>query len=236
MPYHDSPALTNVFYDIPWLCVPSSRLGNISIEPLHPPGVLLGGSGTGSGKPSKLAALAAARKKNQDQKKQEGQASEVRESPMSGTNQESSSVALLDKLSIRGGAESGDSGEQRNAPEAKPTFQMNVESKPEPRRYKRQKVQDEQDEPPVVEDPTPAADEAELDLQAKMNEVRAAPSMFASTLAGPAIPTHEEVNVARNRLPLPVSSDHDSRNFDPFAAPSPDDLVNNAQAKGSKRG
>ena len=76
------PAST-FFNDCPWFNIPEERRGEILVEPLHRHGGLLGGaSSQGDGKPSKLAVLAAARRKkgNEDQ---------------SG-NSANSSVAILD--------------------------------------------------------------------------------------------------------------------------------------------
>ena len=55
--------------DCPWLNLDSSRLGTIIPQPLYPSVGLLGGSSTpSSGKPSKIAALAAARRRQADEK------------------------------------------------------------------------------------------------------------------------------------------------------------------------
>ena len=58
------------FKDSPWSKIPTDRRGEIIIEPRYPRGGLLGGSAPkdGKGKVSKLAALAAARKRKEDEK------------------------------------------------------------------------------------------------------------------------------------------------------------------------
>lgn len=71
------------FKDAPWCNIPQNRRGEILIEPLYPPGRLLGGS-PGSGKVSKLAALAAARRTRENARPESGSVT--------------SSVTLLDKL------------------------------------------------------------------------------------------------------------------------------------------
>ena len=54
-------AAADWFKDVPWFNIPPEREGVILAEPVYPPLRLLGGSA----KPSKLAALAAARKKKE---------------------------------------------------------------------------------------------------------------------------------------------------------------------------
>lgn len=54
--------VVNFFKDSPWLDIPEDRKGEILIEPLYPPGKLLGGAPAQETKVSKLAALTAARK------------------------------------------------------------------------------------------------------------------------------------------------------------------------------
>ncbi|KAL8656937.1 MAG: hypothetical protein Q9226_002426 [Calogaya cf. arnoldii] len=57
------------FADAPWRNVPPERQGEILIQPLYPQGGLRGGSfGAGDAKISKIAALAAARKKKENEK------------------------------------------------------------------------------------------------------------------------------------------------------------------------
>jgi elongation factor 1 alpha-like protein len=74
------------FKDAPWLNIPENLRGEILIEPLYPPGRLLGGASS-QGKVSKLAALAATRKKRGS------------ETAKAKSQSSTASVALLDKLS-----------------------------------------------------------------------------------------------------------------------------------------
>ena len=78
----------DVFKDVPWFNVPLYRRAEITIEPLLPRGRLFGGSSDGVPKVSRLAALAAARRKKENEK-----------ANIPGSkNPPSKSIALLDKL------------------------------------------------------------------------------------------------------------------------------------------
>ncbi|PHH65938.1 hypothetical protein CDD81_886 [Ophiocordyceps australis] len=68
-PVQTRRCLHTEFDDMPWLHVPEHRIAHL-IPPLQPKGGLLGG-GDGSPRMSKLQALAAARKKKQDAKKEQ---------------------------------------------------------------------------------------------------------------------------------------------------------------------
>jgi elongation factor 1 alpha-like protein len=59
------------FQDCPWLNVPSHRRAEILVKPVLPRFGLLGGSSTGEGKMSKLAALAAKRRQKENEKRQD---------------------------------------------------------------------------------------------------------------------------------------------------------------------
>ncbi|RPB29514.1 hypothetical protein L211DRAFT_799898 [Terfezia boudieri ATCC MYA-4762] len=80
--------------DAPWGAISSDRRANIVIEPIHPRGGLLGGSGVG--KTSKLAALAKARKAAAEKKQQESSAGNV-------GKEEKGAVGLLSKLAEKKG-------------------------------------------------------------------------------------------------------------------------------------
>jgi len=77
--------------DAPWGAISSDRGGVIVVEPIHPRGGLLGGSGRG--KTSKLAALAKARKAAAEKKQQEASAGK----------EEKGAVGLLSKLAAKKG-------------------------------------------------------------------------------------------------------------------------------------
>ena len=80
-----------IFKDAPWLNIPGDRFSHILVEPLYPPGRLLGGASTSGGKMSKLAALAAARRKEKSEKDNE-----------TPSQKPTASVALLDRLRQNG--------------------------------------------------------------------------------------------------------------------------------------
>ncbi|KAI9805964.1 MAG: hypothetical protein M1825_000578 [Sarcosagium campestre] len=86
MPHRDNHILSasDYFKGIPWLGLPDSMKGEVIIEPLLPRGGLLGGSSasSGQGKSSKLAALAAARRKRDDGKRPRFNENEDRSNPV----------------------------------------------------------------------------------------------------------------------------------------------------------
>ena len=125
-------------------------------------------------------------------------------------------VALLDKLNVKDSRPSENkqtltkypTRKRSQTPEVKLVQENELESEPVPKR-------------PVVEFP----------------DLRAQPSMFGATLCGPAEPaeTGEDGDVLPS-FPLPYTTLEAFRKADPFANPSPDDVVRQAQARGAKRG
>lgn len=196
-------------------------------------GRLLGGSGNGQGasKPSKLAALAASRKKAKEQKNQNAQETlhRPRETPEPTTSPLSTS--LLDRLSIHEQDSSGKEREQINQSNDKDGSSQDL-ARSAPRRYKRQKVQEEEPPKAVMPDNALCLEMERKDHQDfHANDLRAAPSMFATILAGdnPGAQMHTQQNPSYISV-LPNSSTHN-----PFAEPNSDERVNSAQAKGSRR-
>lgn len=205
------------FKDSPWLMVPQDRLGEILIEPLHPRGRLLGGASKQDSAPkSKLAALAAARKKKENQRAEDGQPA-------------TSSVALLDRLAAKSRdtkatAELPTTGQRPRGSVAEQAD--NVQK----RKYPARKVSDVTPSPARLLIP-PSSSESETTLGPnveKRPEVTpaAAPSIFAQIMLG--FPSN-------TKAPGSESSDHyilrdpePYTEFD-FAGPSPDDVVLKAQ-------
>ena len=226
------------FQDSPWLNIPLDRQAEILIEPLHPPGRLLGGSSQGGPKISKLAALAAARKKKENEKNATND--------IKPTN---TSVALLDKLSIN--SPSRDSMPEQSpgvlsrsiALQEKAQVPMAISS---PRKYPARKPQSPiPPQDPKINEDRPADDSQESSEEALPSV--ATPSIFARTMLGPALGSTTKYRIMANpALPAYFSplmfSDVNYAESDPFAGPSPDDIVANAQsaskglAKGSKKG
>ncbi|KAH0269103.1 hypothetical protein KCU71_g19229, partial [Aureobasidium melanogenum] len=131
---HTNPA--DLFNGIPWFNVPEERVGCIVSEQVRPPLRLLGGTG----KPSKLAALAAARKKKEAEQKaaQEGAQSE----------KPAGVASLMDRLGTRSAQPANQEnikpGDATQQPETR-TFPIRKRKSPSP--------------PPPVEDRRPAAPE-----------------------------------------------------------------------------
>lgn len=194
------------------------------MTPQHsfPRGRLLGGaSNAGGGKPSKLAALAASRRKAQEEKRQQ----EKHQSSQG--DAASSSVALLDKLSF--GPKEADGGAK--LPDAPHHPNATLEAKP--RTYKRQRIEGRQQEPAPVSSTAPEEPLPEKVQQLEPQEdLRNAPSAFAATLFGPEMPSSSK---SKNAMSLSYPHNRKQTNHNPFSSPSPDDLVNSAQAKGPQR-
>ena len=218
------------FRDCPWLRIPPARQGIILIEPLYPRGGLLGGSGEAVPKVSKLAALAAARKKKENEKADERDPKAV-----------SSSIALLDKLKIGDkpnaeGKRSTGEANDRLGKSARLHLSHTTSTSPhttrEARKYPTKKPKAPPEPSPSLqaeEAPTPVEDIPEPPAALLAN-----PSAFARTIFGhPTVPTLiEPSRVSFSPYILNVAETN------PFAGPSPDDIVANAQnsSKGLKKG
>ena len=209
------------FKDSPWLNIPEDRLGEILIEPLHPPGRLLGGTSKQDGKPkSKLALLAEARKRKENQRPDESETT-------------TSSVALLDRLG----------GKPRESKRVKASHPLNPSSEDQ---TMEPNTNSQRSKYPVRKAPE-ASLLAQLPQQAKSeigssapgstgaNELRsapvAAPSSFALAMFGSTFKTQEmnlHCSLAHSLKPFP---NHAESNF---TGPSPDDTVLEAQRSKGK--
>ncbi|RLL99620.1 hypothetical protein CFD26_108194 [Aspergillus turcosus] len=226
------------FRDSPWLNVPAHRKGEILIEPLYPRLGLLGGAPESSGKVSKLAALAAARKKKETNKA----ASAVPTTPgLAGTPEKApvesklASLSLRERLAGNGKAQKpSESGQLprtlgRGTPLESPLAQKKLS--PEPLKLKSPETIPVE---PATEKLSVGEEEKE---QPKVN-IRAPPSTFASTIVGantrPQIT--EPSHLYSNTVDLMQIYGQDLTEPFDFAGPSPDDVVLNAQssAKGFK--
>lgn len=213
------------FKDAPWLNVPKDRCGEILIEPLYPPGKLLGGSPLQGGKVSKLAALAAARKKKDEEKNQDAP-----------SQTSTTSVALLDKLSRKGSTKKplgqvvqpdlklpvSENGSMAQLPQSQPQFYPS-------RNRKNSSIlfQGEKDTLDSHLLPTPGA--GSFGLKPARVAPIAAPSSFARAMFGMSNSVQEHLPKRMKMMftlpQVPVS--YAEKN--PFAEPSPDDIVRNAQ-------
>lgn len=232
-PPHFSAA--DFFRDSPWLNVPAHRKADILIEPLYPRLGLLGGAPESGGKVSKLAALAAARKKKEGDKASTAapaQNAEVNKTPVPSTEQKGASLSLRERLAGNGKIPKPE-GAQSPRPLGKLSHpgSHSPQKKPSPELVKQNgasqvnsaNVQQELTAGPLVK--------KEEKEQPTVN-IRASPSTFASTIVG---------DVTRPKLtePSPLFStsldlmeiygQNLTEPFD-FTGPSPDDVVLNAQS------
>ncbi|THX53950.1 hypothetical protein D6D11_04307 [Aureobasidium pullulans] len=189
-------------------------------EQVRSPLRLLGGTG----KPSKLAALAAARKKKEADQKAAQEAGQ--------SEKPTGTPSLMDRLGTRS---------------AQPTSQENTKpgdaSQPETRSFpiRRRKSPSPplpaEDRRPSAPEPTSVATPEPVSKPAE--NVRAGPSIFASTMCGGSSrrrPSHQDTAVlSQNILPAIYGHDANLANTNAFSGPSPDDVVMQAQAKGSAR-
>lgn len=217
-------SVEDFFRDSPWLNVPEHRRGAILIEPLHPPGRLLGGSGNDQDAPprSKLAALAAARKK--------------KENVSTASKETNSSVALLDKLGtklrttkIDGQSTQNHAGQPEtiSKPSSLPSKKYPTKKRQAPEPSEVRSV-DYKRTQPILER------QVAEDLPIVAPPPTARPSTFARTLFGPsAASLPPSIASTQTSILYPAYTKTDTKN-DPFAGPSPDDVVTKAQnSKGS---
>jgi elongation factor 1 alpha-like protein len=175
----------------------------VMVPPLYPKGGLMGGSSDGAPKMSKIQALAAARKKMAQEQKA-SHSHEV-DKPMAG-------------LSLEENVKPSD-------------FTQASSSKPSSRGFPLRKRKDSnphEKAPPPVEKPRPidiveaTVEEAPIDL--------AEPSAFANTMFST---SGRQPPPSTNYLTHPYLAAAASFSANPFAGPSPDDVVIAAQSKGS---
>lgn len=198
--------MIDFFWDTPWGQVPTYRNGNLQPLESYPAGGLLGGAP----KSSKLAALAAARKKQHDEKRLGHNPDLSSESP--------SAVSLLDKL-----VKSPDDGLQSPTSPQSPT-----ESAFSPSLIFRRKTDALQMETPTPEEP----EQPEFPVP-PVERMKANPSLFARALCGPeSTSVREDETSTIPPFELPYAK-HQQYKADVFSKPSPDDVVLAAQRKGT---
>ncbi|RDW80998.1 putative translation elongation factor EF-1 subunit [Aspergillus mulundensis] len=228
-PSHPHFSAAEFFRDSPWLNIPANRKADILIEPLYPRLGLLGGAPeNGGGKVSKLAALAAARKRKEGDK---APASTPGHDIQSANEAKGAPLSLRERLASKQVKQESSpslqslkrqSPPQEKSPEPKPTIpaatsledavkDLQIEDK--------QRLDEEKEEPPAV-------------------NIRAPPSTFAATIVGddtrPKLT--EPSHLFTDTLDLMKIYGQDLAEPFDFAGPSPDDVVLNAQssAKGFK--
>lgn len=246
MPAYPAPCLhstahfsvADFFRDCPWLNVPPHRKADILVEPLCPRLGLLGGAPESGGKVSKLAALAAARKKKEGEKN----AATPVAVPPSNPQLEKTEVPLPElrgtPLSIRDRLAANNAKSPKPAEENASLQRLSKPGLPTSSLARKPSPDKSQPAAPSMPPPVPGTEvpsEKELDDQKPKIDIRASPSTFASTIVGTtAIPTPEPSHLHSNSVDLlRIYGQNHAEPFD-FADPSPDDVVLNAQntAKG----
>ncbi|KAE8374657.1 P-loop containing nucleoside triphosphate hydrolase protein [Aspergillus bertholletiae] len=238
-PPHFSAA--DFFRDSPWLNVPAHRKADILIEPLYPRLGLLGGAPESGGKVSKLAALAAARKKKEGDKAATtapAQNAETDKTTTPSAEQKGASLSLRERLAGNGKLQKPE-GAQSPRPLGKLSRlgSHSPQKKPSPGPVKQNgvapvspvKLQRDITAKPLVKE--------EEKEQPTVN-IRASPSTFASTLVGDAVRpkmTEPSPLFPTSMDLMEIYGQDLTEPFD-FTGPSPDDVVFNAQssAKGFK--
>lgn len=214
---------SDYFRGISWRLdeIPTSRLSNMVLEPEHPRGRLLGGAS----KPSKLAALAAARKKKGEEKRTE--------TPTPESAQSDRVVALLDRLNLKKDKE----------PPLAPAEPAERSVKRTKFMSSRQKEQNQQAaDAPTGIDPMEKAPPTAEERPIPVANIRALPSMFAKAIckqptASATLMTEASCSNRTQQwsgtFSLPYIHNPSFIEMNPFAGPSPDDVVLQAQSKGS---
>ncbi|MCJ1465232.1 Hsp70 suppressor, GTPase facilitates ribosomal subunit dissociation [Pseudocyphellaria aurata] len=221
------------FKDAPWLDIPKDRCGEILIEPLYPPGRLLGGCPLQGGRVSKLAALAAARKKKDQERNQDA---------LSQTST-TTSVALLDRLSGKNSTKNPLEETVQPDPELSVSASGSIAQSPEsqnqsnsPRKRKSSSMLFKREIETADAQSLPTPDTASPKLKLARVALFAPPSVFAKAVFGmTGNPAGERPS---KRIKMMFTLPQVPRSYtenNPFAEPSPDDIVRNAQnLKGPK--
>ncbi|KAE8354485.1 hypothetical protein BDV28DRAFT_130777 [Aspergillus coremiiformis] len=229
------------FRDSPWLNVPAHRKANILIEPLYPRLGLLGGAPESSGKVSKLAALAAARKKKEGDKASTAapaQRAEADKRQTLSTEQKGTSLSLRERL-----AGNGKPQKTESAPSSRPLGKLSrlgshsPQKKPSPEPIKPNGISQVKPTDTLNKNAVGPMINDEGKKEPTVN-IRASPSTFASTIVGDVTrPKMTEPSpLYSNSLDLMKIYGQDLTEPFDFTGPSPDDVVLNAQnsAKGFK--
>lgn len=202
---------------MPWLKVPTERQ-TVFIAPLYPHGGLLGGSSDGAPKVSKLQALAAARKKKSQEQKSSGMSGVDKPMAMLSLADQSKEKEKVDKIETTRSTSSAKQSPRgfplRKRKSSDPHEKLN-KSSPDAKQFSYASDQVSTSFPPISE-----SDQAE-------------PSAFASTMFKSR--DHSSSNPSINLFTLPYTASPTPPVANPFAGPSPDDVVIAAQSKGSAK-
>jgi elongation factor 1 alpha-like protein len=179
----------------------------------------------GSSKPSKLAALAATRKKQNEEKKR-GESAAIADADRA--------VSLLDQLAVKK-ASSSPVSKSTNSPGSSDRMRLTAALRPKSNTPRE----------PIVEQPTPELEE-NVSSEPLLPIFKNKPSVFAQALCGVETESTEGASLAispsnnmtsstKPVFSLPYASNEKFIKADPFAKPSPDDVVLAAQSQGSLR-
>ncbi|KAF2149357.1 hypothetical protein K461DRAFT_270960 [Myriangium duriaei CBS 260.36] len=214
------------FKDIPWTDLPPERITTFTPTDRRPNPRLLGGSG----KPSKLAALAAARKAKENKS-----ASNAPPASSSDAPQPSSAISLLDRL----GSKHGSSLSSESSLLKRPKTDM-----PAPGAASRLNLRPKK--PPTPPTPEPKTEEVEATkkieagerspvyIQPLIGALNCSPSSFASDLCGDSscrFTPFGKLDFCTN-MSAALFGSVDPASVTGFSGPSPDDIVIQAQTKG----
>ena len=223
------------FRDAPWFNIPPERRGEILVEPLYPPGRLLGGSSSqGNGKVSKLAAMAAARRKKENTRPE--------------SSNGASSVAILGRLdSKKPLASAGATPAALGATAAASATPTQVDHQNISRRYP---VRERKRSVEASQGGKSAGAKGSIVPRSEVRSIEdpviirvASPSAFARTMFGYRTELVQTPNNDKKCLDPSRCLQHQfplhepETKIDAFAEPSPDDVVLKAQSsKGPLRG
>lgn len=218
------------FRDSPWLAVPPHRKADILIEPLYPRLGLLGGAPEDSGKVSKLAALAAARKKKESEKNAGNSAPESDNNKLGSLNQKTATLSLHERLA--GGGERRPSESRDAKLKLGRSGRIKSESPPQngvsPSTTPEDKPQNKLDAKPEPEKQAPET--RQKDQSSIEANLRAPPSTFATVMVGEAAPhTARAPSYLSSGVNVMEIFGQDVSEAYNFAGPSPDDIALNAR-------
>lgn len=213
--------------------VPLHRRAEILVEPLYPRLGLLGGAQEGSGKMSKLAALAAARKKREAEK--QGEAAGNSQSGGSGAHsppedQRSTSVSLLDRLASNTKPPVHAQSKPIRPLPKKGGSIVNHETE-QTRRSSDTKAKETGGPLPPSSNPKAKISSVDQRISTpKVANLKAEPSAFAITITGGRNlnTTIKDSHISQNINVVSFFGQNFTEAFN-FTEPSPDDIVLNAQ-------
>ena len=222
------------FSDCPWLKIPPHRKADILVEPLYPRLGLLGGAPESDGKMSggkmsKLAALAAARRKKEGEKATPSPTSqaEAGSTETSSTDRTGTPLSLMERLSAtskqqklaEGASGLRTLGKVPRTGTSAASKQPSADPGELPKRSNELQAEEQQ------------AKESEAKEEPSYSNIRAAPSPFAAAIVGPTLATRTEPSHFHPQdLDLMEVYGQDLAEAFDFTGPSPDDIVLNAQS------